>query len=213
MMNHTKRFRPIRLLALLALLSLLFCVGCDGQNTTSECTCNCNCNSTTGTDVTGTDGTETTPDSEADTDDSEETATPTKINLYNETAVLDNADYRILLTSDTHHTYLQTYYGISSEERMQAWVDAIKAEHALRPFDLIVIVGDVSLDHWKWQGGGSYLKDGISTTKSFMDDYVSQLPEDVPVFVLAGNHEQYGNEKWKELMLGQRGISASVRGS
>ena len=121
------------------------------------------------------------------------------VDLNDEEAMLPLADHRVLLTSDMHYTYLQTWYGVTPEERMQAWVDAILYEHSLRPFDLIVIGGDTSLDHWKWNGGGSYLKDGVSTTKTFMEQYVSQLPQDVPIFVLAGNHEQFGNEKWREL--------------
>jgi predicted MPP superfamily phosphohydrolase len=110
----------------------------------------------------------------------------------------------VLLTSDIHYTYLTTWYGATAEERTQAWVDAVLYEHSLRPFDLIVIMGDVSLDHWEWNGGGTYLKDGVSTTKTFMENYVSQLPADVPVFVLAGNHEQFGNAKWKELTGNER---------
>ena len=121
------------------------------------------------------------------------------VDLNDEVAMLALADHRVLLTSDVHYTYLTTWYGVTAEDRMQAWVDAILYEHSLRPFDLIVIVGDTSLDHWKWNGGGSYLKDGVTTTKEFMEKYVSQLPQDVPLFVMAGNHEQFGNEKWKEI--------------
>ena len=121
------------------------------------------------------------------------------VDLQDEEAMLALADHRVLLTSDIHYTYLTTWYGATAEERTQAWVDAVLYEHSLRPFDLIVIMGDVSLDHWEWNGGGTYLKDGVSTTKTFMENYVSQLPADVPVFVLAGNHEQFGNAKWKEL--------------
>jgi calcineurin-like phosphoesterase family protein len=122
------------------------------------------------------------------------------VDLLDEGAMLPLADYRVLLTSDTHYTYRQTWYDVKPEARMQTWVDAILSEHALRPFDLIVILGDTSLDHWKYNGGGSYLKDGVSTTKTFMENYVSQLPAEVPVFVLAGNHEQFGNEKWREIV-------------
>ena len=43
------------------------------------------------------------------------------------------------------------------------------------------------------------MNSGKSTTKEFVDNYVSKLPQDVPVFVMAGNHEQYGNAKWKEM--------------
>lgn len=122
------------------------------------------------------------------------------VDLLDEGAMLPLADYRVLLTSDTHYTYRQTWYDVTPEARMQEWVNAILYEHALRPFDLIVILGDTSLDHWQHNGGGSYLKDGVSTTKTFVEQYVSQLPQDVPVFVLAGNHEQFGNEKWREIV-------------
>ena len=121
------------------------------------------------------------------------------VDLNDEEAMLALADHRVLVTSDMHYTHLATWYGVSAEDRLQAWVDAILYEHSLRPFDLIVIAGDTSLDHWKWNGGGSYLKDGVTTTKEFMEKYVSQLPQDVPLFVMAGNHEQFGNEKWKEI--------------
>ena len=122
-----------------------------------------------------------------------------QVDLLDEAAMLPLADYRILLASDTHYTYLSKWYDVTPEARMQYFVDAVLYEHAQRPFDLIVILGDLSLDHWEWNGGGSYIKDGVSTSAQFMEKYVSQLPKDVPVFVLAGNHEQFGNEKWKEI--------------
>lgn len=127
-----------------------------------------------------------------------------QVDLLDEAAMLPLADYRILLASDVHYTYLSKWYDVTPEDRMQYFVDAVLHEHALRPFDLIVILGDLSLDHWEWNGGGSYIKDGVSTSKLFMENYMSQLPNDVPVFVLAGNHEQFGNEKWQEIAGNER---------
>ena len=105
-------------------------------------------------------------------------------------------EYRILLTSDIHCTHLLEWYGTSYRDRMQHWVDSVLAEHEKQPFDLIVILGDVSLDFWEHQGGGSYINQNRSTTDEFVKDFVSQLPDDVPVFMLAGNHEQYGPDDW-----------------
>ena len=122
------------------------------------------------------------------------------VDLADESAMLALADYRVLLASDTHYTYLNKWYDVTPEVRMQYFVDAVKYEHALRPFDLIVIIGDTSLDHWAHGGGGSYIKDAVSTTEQFMEKYMSQMPSDVPVFVLAGNHEQFGNDKWREIV-------------
>lgn len=189
-----------RLLAILTLFSMIFCIGCDVADNANETTAN-------GTDTQGTAETTVEETSEG-TKMTETTTPPSKYNvdLTNEAEVFENADFRILLTSDMHHNYLETYYGLTSKGRMNAWVNAIKAEHEKRPFDLIVIMGDTSLDFWDDQWGkpanapgGSYLNSGKSTTKEFVDNYVSKLPADVPVFVMAGNHEQYGNAKWKEM--------------
>ncbi len=109
----------------------------------------------------------------------------------------DDTELRILLTSDVHYTYLKEEYGPTGEERMQLWVDSIKKEHAEKPFDLIFIVGDLSLDHWEY--GGSVIEDGVSTTKDFIKYYVSQLPKDVPVYIMPGNHEQQSDEQWFEM--------------
>ncbi len=111
----------------------------------------------------------------------------------------NDSELRILLTSDTHYTHLLEWYGTDRDTRMQHWVDSIKKEHAENPFDLILIMGDLSLDHWAHSNGGSYINEGVSTTKTFVDKYVSQLPEDVPCFVMPGNHEQFTNEQWFEM--------------
>ena len=114
----------------------------------------------------------------------------------------DEADngYRILITSDMHYTSISTYSGVTMGKRLQTWVDGILAEHESDPFDLIIILGDMSLDYWGWNGGGTYQRDPEKgETQLFVEKYVSQLPQDVPVVVLPGNHELYTNEKWKEI--------------
>ncbi len=109
-------------------------------------------------------------------------------------------DYRILITSDMHYTSLSSYYGVGNDARLQFWVDGILAEHEKDPFDLIVILGDMSLDYWGWNGGGTYQRSPRkSETKIFMDKFVSQLPDDVPTLVLPGNHELYTNDMWKTI--------------
>lgn len=116
----------------------------------------------------------------------------------------ESEEYRILLTSDIHCTHLLEWYGVSYRERMQHWVDAVLAEHERDPFDLIVIMGDVSLDFWEHQGGGSYLNEGYSSTEEFVEDFVGQLPGNIPVVMLAGNHEQYSNGDWLKITGNER---------
>ena len=109
---------------------------------------------------------------------------------------------RVLITSDVHHTDVVTWYGIPSSLRMRFWADAINKEHEQKPFDLIIIAGDTSLDHY--ENKGSYTTNKVSTSKEFVDKYVSLLPKDVPVFILPGNHEQFSNSQWKELTGNER---------
>ena len=89
---------------------------------------------------------------------------------------------------------------MDSDTRIRMWLDGILEEHANDPFDLIIIAGDISLDYWGWKDGGTYQKDPpVSETAVFIKKYVSQLPQDVPIIVLPGNHELYTNEKWNEI--------------
>ena len=121
--------------------------------------------------------------------------------ITKETIMTNNAykgrEYRVLITSDVHHTEEKKWYGVHSDDRVQLWVDKIKEEHARRPIDLLLFAGDSSLDHYLLQG--SYTSKGISNAKVFMDKYVSQLPPEIPYFIAAGNHEQYNDEQWKSI--------------
>lgn len=103
-------------------------------------------------------------------------------------------ELRVVLSSDIHYTPLQTWYGTNYKLRIQHWVDTVKKEHAENPIDLLIINGDISLDFWV--NGGSYLNKKLSTATSFVKDYVSQLPDEIAVFILPGNHEQYADEDW-----------------
>ena len=110
---------------------------------------------------------------------------------------MEQAKYRILLTSDIHCTDLDDWYGMSNDDRMQKWVDAVLDQHAKRPFDLILIVGDISLD---FHCDITPYEKGYSSAQYFVEHYLSQLPKDVPLRLIAGNHEfGYPNEEWKTI--------------
>ena len=106
-------------------------------------------------------------------------------------------DLRVLLSSDIHCTDLLEWYGVDYRTRMQHWVDSVLWEHAESPIDLLIINGDISLDYWI--NGGSILKKGEGTAQIFVNEYLSQLPDEIAVFVLPGNHEQYSDEDWLAL--------------
>ena len=111
---------------------------------------------------------------------------------------------RVIISSDVHfRSNYSGYYNVPSPIRLQSWVNSIIKEHETEPIDLLVIAGDTSLDYYydtaKKEEVGTYAKGGVSDTKEFVDKYVSQLPEEIPVYILPGNHECYSNEKWLEL--------------
>ena len=105
--------------------------------------------------------------------------------------------YRVLLSSDMHYSidaYMGKYYGVTNDDRLQLWVDSIKAEHKTDPIDLLIIPGDVSFDHC--DSRGTVTKGAGSTVKSFVDKYVSQLPKEIEVFIMPGNHDAWTNANW-----------------
>ena len=108
----------------------------------------------------------------------------------------ESPTYRILIASDLHCTDLMEWYGTTDEDRMQLWYDCVMAEHERQPFDLIIIAGDISLDT---HGGETCYTKGYSTSQTLIEDFITFLPSDVPVFILPGNHETMPEEDWVAL--------------
>lgn len=105
---------------------------------------------------------------------------------------------RVLFVSDTHWCHID-WYGVTGEERMERLSAHIKEEYEKEPFGALIFLGDYSLDHWKWNVKGSYLAQGISYTKKFVDKCMPEFKKlGVPICMTAGNHEQYGEALWNE---------------
>ena len=119
--------------------------------------------------------------------------------LINTVYGVEVMETRILLASDIHLCHKE-WFGVTSDVRVQKFIDDIRAEYERQPFDALLLLGDYSLDHWKWNEKGSYIELGISNTKRFVDEYLSQL-SDLPIEIrmIAGNHEQYGEELYYQL--------------
>lgn len=103
---------------------------------------------------------------------------------------------RILLLSDLHYCQ-EEYGGISRDEKALRLVSAIQQEHEKEPVEMILFLGDYSLDHWAWKTLGTWLVEGKSYTKQFVERYAHMIP--VPYYMLAGNHEQFGQDMWREI--------------
>ena len=106
---------------------------------------------------------------------------------------------RILMASDIHLCHLD-WNDVPCDVRVQNFIDDVRAEYEKEPFEALLLLGDYSLDYWKWQVQGSYLTQGISNTKRFVDEYLSQLKTlPIEIRMIPGNHEQYGEELYYEL--------------
>ena len=104
---------------------------------------------------------------------------------------------RVLLMSDVHHCEL-VWYGVDTDTRMKRMVEALQAEYEREPYDGLFFLGDYSLDFWVCPPFGSVLNRGKSYTEKFMKEVYPLLPP-CPKYMIPGNHEQYGQERWKAL--------------
>jgi len=109
----------------------------------------------------------------------------------------NNEFNKILIITDIHHVN-HNWGDATLEERMTHLVENVNKQYEKDPFDMILCLGDYSLDHWQWGEGGSYLHNPpLSNTDLFMKNIYPKFP--TKTFIIPGNHEQYGNEKWKEI--------------
>jgi len=104
---------------------------------------------------------------------------------------------RILIATDLHYCEM-LWHNTDRVGRMKKFCTSVNKEYSENPFDMMLFLGDYSLDFWVWSTGGTYLNNPpVSDTANFMKDIYPQLP--LKAYMIPGNHEQYGNEKWKEL--------------
>ena len=102
-----------------------------------------------------------------------------------------------MLLTDVHYCHIN-WYNTDTVERLNAMCDNIKKSYDEKPFDAIMCLGDYSLDFWAWDIKGSYMNTpSVSNTDNYMKEIYPKLP--LKAYMIPGNHEQYGNDKWKEI--------------
>jgi predicted phosphodiesterase len=105
---------------------------------------------------------------------------------------------RVILMSDIH--YCNEWYGITPEMKREMLCADLEREFEQNPYQALLLLGDYSLDHWVWHTKGSYLTQGVSNTKRFVEHCLPRMaPQGIDVRMIAGNHEQYGEALWTEL--------------
>lgn len=103
---------------------------------------------------------------------------------------------RYLFVSDVHYCQ-ESYGGLTRDEKAERTLCQIREEYVRAPYERIFFLGDYSLDHWGWNGGGTWITEGRSYTRDFVEKYCRDLP--APYCMIAGNHEQFGEALWQEL--------------
>ena len=104
---------------------------------------------------------------------------------------------RILIATDLHYCD-KLWHNAGRKERMENFCRCINEEYSENPYDAILLLGDYSLDFWCWDTCGTYLNENpVSDTANYMKDVYPNFP--LPAYMIPGNHEQYGNEKWKKI--------------
>ena len=117
---------------------------------------------------------------------------------------------KIVMLSDVHLCQ-GDWYNVPSEVRMEKMIADLNASYQKEPYDAIFFLGDYSLDHWVHGEGGSWLHHGISNTKILFEDYLPRL--ECPVkYMIPGNHEQFGNQWWREATGNDRQFSVFQNG-
>lgn len=151
---------------------------------------------------------------QSDATDTEEQTTveaPTEADTMPPADPSTDGSFRVILASDLHYTTIETYYTWSPDKRMQHFVDTLLLEHKANPIDLLIFVGDLSLDHLFKKG--TWTTDRVSTTKIFMEKYATQIKEaGIPFVTLPGNHEQFNDEQWEEFTGNKRNMTVEVEG-
>ncbi|MBQ3063405.1 MAG: metallophosphoesterase [Clostridia bacterium] len=106
---------------------------------------------------------------------------------------------KIIIASDIHFC-AEGWYGIDRVRKAEMLRADFAAEYARDPYAALLLLGDYSLDHWEWNTKGTYLTKGHSDTALFATQCLPlMVPAGVDVRMIAGNHEQYGEEKWQEI--------------
>ena len=117
---------------------------------------------------------------------------------------------KVLILSDVHLCQ-GDWHGIPSTERMDKMIADLNAAYEREPYDALFFLGDYSLDYWKYEKSGSYLYQGVSNTQNLVKDYLPRLLCQNR-YLIPGNHEQYGHEKWKEITGMERQFSVHAGG-
>ena len=117
---------------------------------------------------------------------------------------------RVLLVSDMHYTTEEMHeelvkrypesctcpaagnaFGNTQAGKINILLSDILREHEKAPLDLVLVLGDLSVDDYSWR------KLPENYCVKFRDEVMKKLP--CPCYAIAGNHDSYPNDLWREM--------------
>ncbi len=126
---------------------------------------------------------------------------------------------RVMILSDTHYYTTSNIksdnLGMTKEQKKNLLVAQIKKEIADRGLDAILVLGDLATDNWTVGLADSVGSSDMYTkntyyAKTFYDDCLKQFESEVGIYVLAGNHDSFLNDKWREMFGTDRQFSFKI---
>lgn len=95
-----------------------------------------------------------------------------------------------------------TILGMTQREKLEKLMNDITAEHEKEPLDMVLILGDLSIDDYDLRN----LPENFC--RKFKEEVMDKLP--CPVFALPGNHDSYPNSIWEEIFGYPREYSVKI---
>ena len=121
---------------------------------------------------------------------------------------MKNLKQRFLLVSDMHYTTEETYeefkkiypeamtsaaagnaFGYTQRQKIDKVTEAVLEEHAARPLDAVLVLGDLSVDDYDAR------RLPWNFCKKFKEECMDLLP--CPAYAQPGNHDSYPNAEWE----------------
>ena len=96
-------------------------------------------------------------------------------------------------------------FGHTQKEKIDLVREAILAEHEKAPLDGVLVLGDLSIDDYDFRN----LPDNYC--RRFRQEVMDRLP--CPAWALAGNHDSYPDEVWREVFGYGRQFAVEIAGS
>ncbi len=127
--------------------------------------------------------------------------------------------YRVMILSDTHYyttsNIKEDNLGISRAKKKEFLMGQIRKEIDGRGLDAILVLGDLATDNWTVgledaKSDAEMYTKNTYYAKTLYDDCFKPFENELGIYVLAGNHDSFLNEKWKEMFGTDRQFSFKI---